>query len=78
MAGRYANDDGWEMPMRVVERGGKLFLIADEGGELIKLADGRYAIGKAWNPDRVDFADLIGGRPQTLLLSGKPWSRRDL
>lgn len=77
-AGRYANDDGWEMPMRVIERGGRLFLIADEGGALIKLADGRYAIHEAWNPDRVAFADPIDGRPQTLLLSGKVWQRRDL
>lgn len=78
MAGRYANDDGWEMPMRVTERGGRLILVADEGGELIRLADGSYAIHDVWNPDRVAFANPIDGRPQTLLLSGKAWQRRDL
>jgi D-alanyl-D-alanine carboxypeptidase len=78
MAGRYANDDPWNMPVRVVERGGKLFAITDDGGELIKVASGTYAIGKASNPDRVIFADPINGRPQTLLMSGISLPRRDL
>ena len=52
--------------------------IADEDHELIKLADGRHAILEVRNPDRVAFADPVDGRPQTLLLSVKAWSRRDL
>jgi hypothetical protein len=78
MAGRYADDDPWNMPVRVVERGGKLFAITDDGGELIKVADDNYTIGKALNPDRIVFANPIDGRPQTLLMSGIPLSRRDL
>jgi CubicO group peptidase (beta-lactamase class C family) len=78
MAGRYANDDAWSMPVRVVERGGKLYAIGDEGGELIKVAAGTYAIGKASSPERLSFGDPIDGRPQTLLLSGVPLFRRDL
>jgi hypothetical protein len=77
LAGRYVSDSPWSGVARVAERSGQLWL----GGvaPLAPLGGGLWRIGdKDWSPERARFANPVGGRPQTLILSGDKFDRRDL
>ena len=77
LAGRYSSDNPWAGVAPIAERGGKLWLYG--GTPLTPLADGSWRIGKEpWSPERIVFANLVGGRPRTMLLSGEPFERRDI
>jgi D-alanyl-D-alanine carboxypeptidase len=77
LAGRYVNDSPWLQTVRIVERGGKLWAGTDTqlhplGNSLFRPSDDK------WSPERVGFADYLGGRPQTLIVSGDKFLRHDI
>ena len=77
LAGRYTNDSPWWGTMIIVERGGKLWIGTDT--ELHRLGDNLWRVGDdAWAPERLSFADDIGGRPQTMSLNGVLFERHDV
>jgi hypothetical protein len=76
LAGRYENDSPWELVRRVVERGGRLWL--DGVTPLHALPNGSWRPGEdKWNPERIRFANFVGGRPQTMFYSEVPFVRRN-
>jgi len=77
LAGRYTNDSPWWGTWLIVERGGKLWLGTDT--ELHSVGDNLWRVGdEAWSPERLSFADFIGGQPQTVILSGVHFDRHDI
>ncbi len=77
LAGRFTNDSPWWGTMIIVERGGKLWIGTDT--ELHPIGDNLWRVGdEAWSPERVSFADVVAGRPQTMLLSGERFERHDI
>lgn len=76
LAGRYENDSAWNMIVTIAERGGKLWL----GGfqEMTRTAELQYRTGEEWSSPRIRFADLMGSRPQTLIVDGNRLERRDI
>ena len=77
LAGRYINDNPWYGPAPVVERGGKLFIGTET--PMIRIGDNLWSVGKEnWSPERASFADLVDGRPQTLIWSGQKFTRHDV
>lgn len=76
LVGSYANDSPWWGTLRVAERGGRLWLGTET--PLARLGDNLWRVGaEDWSPERVQFADVAGGRPRTLIYSGVPFVRRD-
>jgi CubicO group peptidase (beta-lactamase class C family) len=77
LAGRYTNDSPWWGTSVIVERGGKLWIGTDT--ELHPIGDNLWRVGdEAWSPERLSFADFIGGQPQTVTLSGVDFERHDI
>lgn len=77
LAGKYVNDSPWLGIARIVERGGKLW----GGGfaPMTQIGDGIWRFGKEeWSPERVSFANMVDGRPQTMIFSGNRFERRDV
>jgi CubicO group peptidase (beta-lactamase class C family) len=76
-AGKYVNDSPWLGIARIVERGGQLW-----GGGFVpmtRIADGVWRFGKEeWSPERVSFANMLDGRPRTMIFSGNRFDRRDI
>ena len=76
LVGSYVNDSPWWGTLRVAERGGRLWLGTET--PLARMGDNLWRVGaEDWSPERVQFADLAGGRPRTLIYSGVPFVRRD-
>jgi len=76
LVGTYVNDSPWWGTLRVAERGGSLWLGTET--PLSRIGDMLWRVGaEDWSPERVQFADLAGGRPQTLIYSGVRFIRRD-
>ena len=77
LAGRYVNDDPWFGTAMVVERGGKLWVGTETA--MTSIGDNLWRVGaKSWTPERASFADFIGGRPHTFILSGVKFLRHDI
>jgi CubicO group peptidase (beta-lactamase class C family) len=77
LAGRYVDDNPWYGAMTIVERGGRLWLGTET--PLVPIGDNLWRVGdEAWSPERAAFADVIDGRPQTLILSGEKFLRHDI
>lgn len=77
LAGRYVNDSPWWGAFTVVERGGKLWLGTET--PMTRIGDNLWRVGEqSWSPERASFANVIDGRPQTLILSGEKFLRHDL
>ncbi len=77
LAGRYTNDSPWWGTSVIVERGGKLWIGTDT--QLHPLGENLWRVGdEAWSPERLSFADFIGGQPQTVILSGVKFERHDI
>jgi D-alanyl-D-alanine carboxypeptidase len=79
--GLYRNDDPWGPVLRVVLRKGRLAILYptdtsdEEGGELVPLADGSFAIGDAALPRRVRFEGDVAGHTATTIVNGGRWFR---
>lgn len=77
LAGRYTNDSPWWGTSIIVERGGKLWIGTDTA--LHPVGDNLWRVGdEAWSPERLSFANFIGGQPQSLILSGVHFERHDI
>ncbi len=76
LAGHYGNDDPWFGSLRLVERGGFLWLGTET--PIRKIADNLWRVGEqSWSPERGSFGDFVDGRPQTFVYSGEEFTRRD-
>jgi CubicO group peptidase (beta-lactamase class C family) len=79
--GLYRNDDPWGPVLRVVLRKGRLAILYptdtadEEGGELLPLDDGSFAIGDPMVPRRVRFEGDVNGRTATTVVNGGRWFR---
>ena len=79
--GLYRNDDPWGPVLRVVLRKGRLAIsyptdVADEeGGELVPLDDGSFAVGDVAAPRRVRFEGDVNGQTATTVVNGGRWFR---
>jgi D-alanyl-D-alanine carboxypeptidase len=79
--GLYRNDDPWGPVLRVVLRKGRLAILYptdtsdEEGGELVPLDDGSFAIGDPALPRRVRFEGDVAGRTATTVVNGGRWYR---
>jgi hypothetical protein len=77
LAGRYVDDNPWYGAASIVERGGKLWLGTET--PFVPIGQNLWRVGdESWSPERAAFADMIDGRPQTLILSGEKYLRHDL
>ena len=77
LSGRYVNDSPWVGTAMVVERGGKLWIGTET--PMVKIGDNLWRVGQeSWNPERASFANVIDGRPQTLIFSGEKFLRHDI
>ena len=77
LAGRYINDDPWYPPATIVERGGRLWIGTEVA--MTPIGQNLWRVGEeSWSPERASFADLIDGRPQTLVYSGVKFARHDI
>jgi len=78
LAGHYVNDNPWWVGIgTVVERGGKLWLGTET--RMAKIGDNLWRVEEqSWSPERASFADVVDGRPQTLIFSGEKFVRRDV
>ena len=75
-AGRFQSDDPWTGGVTLVARGDRLYVNGAE--PLVEIGNDLWrAEDPAWSPERIGFAGLVNGRPQTLILSGRPLERRD-
>ena len=77
LAGRYINDNPWFGTMVIVERAGRLWIGTETpmtriGANLWRAGD------QNWSPERISFANVIDGRPQTMIFSGEKFARRDI
>jgi hypothetical protein len=77
LAGRYVNDSPWWGTTTVVERGGALWLGTET--PMTRMGANLWRVGEdAWTPERVSFANFIGGRPQAFIFSGEKFLRHDV
>lgn len=75
LAGRYDNDDRWAGPLYIYARSGRLWVGNAE--PLTRLQGGEWRLGaQSWSPERMRFDNFVNGRPQRLLYSGVPYTRR--
>jgi hypothetical protein len=79
--GLYRNDDPWGPVLLIVLRKGRLAIlfptdVADEeGGELVPLEDGSFAIGDPALPRRVRFEGDVEGATAVTIVNGGRWYR---
>jgi D-alanyl-D-alanine carboxypeptidase len=79
--GLYRNDDPWGPVLRVVLRKGRLAILYptdtadEEGGDLVPLDDGSFAIGDAAAPRRVRFEGDVAGKTAATVVNGGRWYR---
>jgi hypothetical protein len=79
--GIYRNDDPWSAVLRVVLRKGRLAILwptdasDEEGGELIPLDDGSFAVGDPAVPLRVHFEGDVRGMTAVVVCNGGRWFR---
>jgi hypothetical protein len=79
--GLYRNDDPWYTVLQIVERRGGLAILwptdatGEDGGELVPLEDGSFAIGDAALPRRVRFEGDIRGMTAVTVVNGGRWFR---
>lgn len=77
LAGRYVNDNPWFGTMVIVERGGHLWIGTET--PMTRIAPNLWRAGdQSWSPERISFANVIDGRPQTMIFSGEKFARRDI
>jgi D-alanyl-D-alanine carboxypeptidase len=80
-AGLYRNDDPWCPVLRIVERRGGLIIIwpndpsGEDGGELVALDDGSFAIRDPALPRRVRFEGDLRGLTAVTVVNGGRWYR---
>lgn len=76
LTGTYVNDSPWWGTVRVVERSGRLWFGTET--PMSRIGERLWRAGwEPWSPERADFADIIDGRPRTLIYSGERFTRRD-
>jgi hypothetical protein len=79
--GLYRNDDPWYTVLRIVERRGRLTIMwptdstGEDGGELVPLDDGSFAVGDPALPRRVRFEGDIRGMTAVTVVNGGRWFR---
>ena len=79
--GFYRTDDPWYPVLRIVERRGRLTIIwphdptGEDGGELVPLDDGSFAIGDPALPRRVRFEGDVRGQTAVTVVNGGRWYR---
>ena len=79
--GLYRNDDPWGAVLRIALRKGRLAImyptdVADEeGGELVPLEDGSFAVGDPAIPRRVRFEGDVRGMTAVTVVNGGRWFR---
>lgn len=76
--GLYRNDDPWNPVLRIVLRKGGLAIMwptDEEGGDLVPLEDGSFAIGDPSFPRRVRFEGDVAGRSAVTVFDGGRWYR---
>ncbi len=78
LAGHYVNDNPWWVGLgTVIERGGRLWMGTET--PMVRMSDNLWRVGdESWSPERASFANLVEGRPQTLIYSGEKFDRRDI
>ena len=72
------NDNPWWVGLgTVIERGGRLWMGTET--PMVRMSDNLWRVGdESWSPERASFANLVEGRPQTLIYSGEKFDRRDI
>jgi D-alanyl-D-alanine carboxypeptidase len=79
--GLYRNDDPWSPVLRIVLRKGRLAIMwptdagDEEGGELVPLEDGSFAVGDPGVPRRIGFEGDVDGMAAVTVFSGGRWYR---
>jgi D-alanyl-D-alanine carboxypeptidase len=79
--GLYRNDDPWNPVLRIVLRKGRLAIMwptdtgDEEGGELVPLEDGSFAVGDPGFPRRVRFDGDVDGMSAVTVFNGGRWYR---
>lgn len=74
LAGRYKNPSPWWRTITIVEREGRLWIGTET--PLSRISENLWRAGSdSWSPERVSFADMVDGRPQTLIFSGERFRR---
>ena len=79
--GVYRNDDPWGQVLRIVLRKGRLAITwpsdpdDEEGGELVPLDDGSFAVGDPALPRRVRFEGDVRGLTAVTVVNGGRWYR---
>jgi hypothetical protein len=79
--GLYRNDDPWCPVLRIVLRKGRLAITwpagagDEEGGELVPLDGGTYAVGEVSSPRRVHFEGDVDGMSAVTVFNGGRWYR---
>jgi CubicO group peptidase (beta-lactamase class C family) len=79
--GVYRNDDPWSPVLRIVLRKGRLAITwptdpdDEEGGELVLLDDGSFAVGESAAPRRVRFEGDVNGMSAVTVFNGGRWYR---
>jgi D-alanyl-D-alanine carboxypeptidase len=81
LPGLYRNDDPWSPVLRIVLRKGRLAIMwptdagDEEGGELVPLDDGSFAVGDPAVPRRIRFEGDVDGMAAVTVFSGGRWYR---
>jgi D-alanyl-D-alanine carboxypeptidase len=79
--GLYRNDDPWAAVLRIVLRKGRLAILwptdttGEDGGDLIPLEDGSFAVGDPALPSRVRFEGDVRGMTAVTVVNGGRWFR---
>ena len=78
--GHYRSSNPWNPSIRILERGGALWLVVPVGAdgelELQPLDDGTFQVGtEPWRPDRVSFDMVVDGRAARMHYDGAPYHR---
>jgi CubicO group peptidase (beta-lactamase class C family) len=79
--GLYRNDDPWGPVLRILLRKGRLVIqfptdaADEEGGELVPLDDGSFAVGDPRVPRRVRFDGDVHGMTAVVVCNGGRWYR---
>jgi CubicO group peptidase (beta-lactamase class C family) len=79
--GLYRNDDPWNPVLRIVLRKGRLAIMwptdagDEEGGDLVPLEDGSFAVGDRGFPRRVRFEGDVRGMSALTVFNGGRWYR---